>query len=63
VEAFCSYGQHGRIFELDAVYRFEVMSIAANDRRLTLNYLGEMVSPAPVKADSNEATEAEAVNA
>jgi small subunit ribosomal protein S1 len=56
VEAFCSYGQHGRIFDLDAVYRFQVMSIASADRRLTLGYLGEMVSPAPAAPTTDTIT-------
>jgi small subunit ribosomal protein S1 len=38
VEAYCAYGHHGRIFEVDEVYPFEVMSIAVHDRRLTLDY-------------------------
>lgn len=40
VEAYCAYGQHGKIFNLDTVYRFEVISIAVDERRLTLGYLG-----------------------
>lgn len=38
VEAYCAYGQHGRIFEQDATYNFEVVSIAAHDRRITLAF-------------------------
>ena len=38
VEAYCAYGQHGRIFEQEATYNFEVVSIAAQDRRITLAF-------------------------
>ena len=38
VEAYCAYGQHGRIFEQDVTYNFEVVSIASYDRRITLAY-------------------------
>ncbi len=38
VEAYCAYGQHGRIFEQETTYNFEVVSIAAYDRRITLAY-------------------------
>jgi small subunit ribosomal protein S1 len=38
VEAYCSYGQHGRIFEPDQSYTFEIVSIASADRRITLAY-------------------------
>lgn len=40
VEAYCSYGQNGRLFEVESVYRFEVVSIAVPDRRITLQYVG-----------------------
>ena len=38
VEAYCAYGQHGRVFEQDATYTFEIVSIASYDRRITLAY-------------------------
>jgi len=38
VEAYCSYGSHGRIFENDETYMFEIVSIASDDRRITLAY-------------------------
>lgn len=38
VEAYCAYGQHGRIFEVDTVYPFEIVSIASRDRRITLEF-------------------------
>ena len=43
VEAYCAYGQNGRIFQLDESYRFEVVSIAVPDRRITLEYRGPAV--------------------
>ncbi|MDX2084327.1 MAG: S1 RNA-binding domain-containing protein [Candidatus Melainabacteria bacterium] len=40
VEAYCAYGSNGKIFQLDTAYRFEVVSIAVSDRRITLEYRG-----------------------
>jgi small subunit ribosomal protein S1 len=48
VEAYCPYAQHGRIFEVDTVYPFEVISMAVADRRITLDYRpGDVVAAAP----------------
>jgi small subunit ribosomal protein S1 len=38
VEAYCAYGQNGRIFQVETPYPFEVVSIAVMDRRITLEY-------------------------
>jgi small subunit ribosomal protein S1 len=43
VEAFCAYGQHGRIFEPDNTYTFEIVSIASQERRITLAYKPNVV--------------------
>lgn len=40
VEAYCAYGAIGRNFQLDATYPFEIVSMAFNDRRITLEYRG-----------------------
>lgn len=40
VEAFCSYEPYGHIFELDGLYPFEIVSIVAQNRRITLEYRG-----------------------
>jgi small subunit ribosomal protein S1 len=52
VEAYCAYGQHGKIFDLDVVYQFEIVSIAVHDRRLTLSYVE---GSGPVEQPQDEA--------
>jgi small subunit ribosomal protein S1 len=40
IEAYCAYGPGERFYQLGESYPFEVMSIAAPDRRITLQYRG-----------------------
>jgi small subunit ribosomal protein S1 len=41
VEAYCCYDQSGKFYLVGDTYDFEIVSIAANDRRITLEYRGQ----------------------
>jgi small subunit ribosomal protein S1 len=41
VEAYCVYDQSGRHYLLNESYSFRIVSIYANERKITLEYLGE----------------------
>lgn len=43
VEAYCAYGNDGRQYYLGESYSFRIVSIFANDRRITLEYQGPAV--------------------
>lgn len=40
VEAYCAYGNDGRQYYMGETYNFRIVSIFANDRRITLEYNG-----------------------
>ena len=40
VEAYCAYGHEGRQYYINESYSFRIVSIFANDRRITLEYQG-----------------------
>ncbi len=42
VEAYCAYQQGGKFYQVGESYRFEIVSISADDRRITLEYRGEV---------------------
>ncbi len=41
VEAYCAFGSNGKYFYLNESYRFRIVSINADDRRITLEYLAD----------------------
>jgi small subunit ribosomal protein S1 len=41
VEAYCAYDQSGRHYLMNETYSFRIVSIYANERKITLEYLGD----------------------
>jgi small subunit ribosomal protein S1 len=47
VEAFCAFDPHGKFYYMDTFYAFEIVAIAAEERRITVEFRGDVDQPAP----------------
>jgi ribosomal protein S1 len=63
VEAFCPYQPTGKFYEVGHFYHFEVVSIAAHERRMTLAYRGLPESDTETAALQEATTPTAAVHA
>ncbi len=51
IEAYCSFGPQGKFFYLNESYQFRIVSINANDRRITLEFLTDIEPKVEEEAD------------
>ncbi len=42
IEAYCAYDHNGKFYFVDETYAFEIVSIAVHDRKITLEFRGEV---------------------
>ena len=45
VEAFCAFDPRGKFYYMDTYYEFEIMAIAAEERRITVEFRGDVDQP------------------